>query len=64
MSGRTVGPVGRIVAANVARIRNARGLSQGGLVRAMAEIGRSMPRSALSDVEVGVQRLAEAGEQG
>jgi transcriptional regulator with XRE-family HTH domain len=53
----TVGPVGRIVAKNIARLREARGLSQGGLVSAMSEIGRSMPQSGLSEVELGVRRV-------
>lgn len=52
-----VGPVGRIVAANITRHRHARGLSQSALVTAMATAGRPMPRSALSDLELGVRRV-------
>jgi len=57
MSGQPVGPIGRIVAANVRRLRAARRLSQQAVVNAMTAAGQPIPRSALSDIELGLRRL-------
>jgi transcriptional regulator with XRE-family HTH domain len=52
-----VGPHGRTVAANIHRLRQARGLTQHATVTALAAAGRPIPRSALSDIELGVRRV-------
>ena len=57
MSGVTVGPLGRTVAATIGRRRRAAGMSQAAVARAMTAAGRPIPRSALSDAELGVRRL-------
>lgn len=57
MSGQTVGPHGRTVAARAHRLRLVRRLSQAAVVTAMAQAGHPIPRSALSDIELGLRRL-------
>lgn len=52
-----VGPSGRQVADNVARLRRARGLSTRGLAKALDEHGRSIPSSGLSRIEQGTRRV-------
>jgi transcriptional regulator with XRE-family HTH domain len=52
-----VGPTGRTIAANVARIRNARGLTVIGLANALADAGHPMPHTGITKIEMGQRRV-------
>lgn len=51
------GPISRYVAANVARIRTARGLSTTRLSAALKEIGASIPATGITRIEKGERRV-------
>lgn len=52
-----VGPTGQTVAANLARLRNQRGLSTYRLSEVLAELGRPIAPSAISRIESGHRKL-------
>lgn len=52
-----LGPTGRTVAANIARIRNAVGLSTAKLSARLAELGRPIAASAITKIEGGSRRV-------
>jgi transcriptional regulator with XRE-family HTH domain len=52
-----VGPTGHLVRVNVQRLRRAAGLSVRGLSQALAEAGRPLGASAISDIESGKRRV-------
>lgn len=52
-----LGPTGRAVATNVARIRNALGLSTMKLSAILADLGRPIAASAISKIEGGTRRV-------
>lgn len=52
-----VGPAGRDVAANLATIRKARGLTTRELTRLTAAAGRAIPPSGITRIEAGERRV-------
>jgi len=57
MSGRTVGPVGRIVAANVRNLRADRGLTKQALADRCTDIGRPIPVLGIARIEEHARRV-------
>lgn len=52
-----VGPMGMIVASNVARLRNARGLTTVQLSKLMADAGRPITASSITKLELGQRKV-------
>lgn len=52
-----VGPHGRRLAANLYRIRNARGLTTRKLAQRLSDLGRPIPASGLTRIEKGQRRV-------
>ena len=59
MAGKEIdlGPTGKQVKANVARVRRARGLSFAELSRRLGEVGRPIPPLGLRRIEEGLRRV-------
>jgi transcriptional regulator with XRE-family HTH domain len=52
-----LGPTGRAVAANLVRLRKARGLSTTQLSRALADVDRPIPPTGITKIEAGDRRV-------
>lgn len=52
-----IGPTGRTVARNVARLRNARGLTVIGLAQALRAAGHPMPATGITKIELEQRRV-------
>ncbi|WP_280694049.1 MULTISPECIES: helix-turn-helix transcriptional regulator [unclassified Kitasatospora] len=53
----SLGPTGNRVAENLARIRKERGLTTGQVVAVMAELGRPIPATGVTKIELGDRRV-------